>query len=120
MEEAGWIAVADTSPLIALVSVDAPDVLDGLFERVAVPASVWGELSAHEGAVEPIHLRALRCFELVPDASEVLVAAERLGSGEKHVLGVALTMPGGWVMLDDTRARSFCMACSSALVRHHQ
>ena len=65
--EGAPVAVTDTGPLIALHSVGLLDLLCTGFSEVLVPVSVWLELTALPGALEPPAARALPCLRLVPD-----------------------------------------------------
>ncbi len=102
-------AVADTSPIIALVGLGELRLLDALFEQVAVPFEVWEELAEKPGAPELDALRALERAHFFP-APPIPIEAAALHIGEAAAIALAQTFPGSIVVLDDLAARRVATA----------
>jgi len=98
--------VSDTSPLNYLIVTGLDHILPTLFGRIAVPAAVYGELSA-PGAPEQVKV----WLAAPPGWLEVRVALvadpglAQLGPGEREAIALAETLGGGLVLLDETKAR---------------
>jgi hypothetical protein len=104
------LAVADTTPLIALHAVSLLEVLAARFREVWIPLTVWAELTALPGAVEPAAVRELPCVRFVPDVTSLPPAVLRLDPGEQQALAIAMTMRNAFVLLDDGAARAVARA----------
>ena len=98
------IAVTNTSPVIALVSIGHLHLLDELFDRIVVPPAVWAELIDKPGAPEPAQLLALRNIAFYPQQPIPPEAAD-LDVGERDAIALATSLAGSWVLLDEIKAR---------------
>lgn len=99
-------AVSNTSPLNYLVLIDLQDILPVLFGRVLIPAAVRRELEAHT-APEPIRrwmAAGATWLETWP-VSDVSVALEPLGAGEREAIRLAEVTETAVVLLDEKKAR---------------
>lgn len=98
--------VCDTGPLIALSLVDHLQILQRLFQRVAVPRAVLDEVSA--GGSERPGCQAILAadwFEAVADVVPDPLLAAELGAGEAAVIASAYGVGARLVLLDDRKAR---------------
>lgn len=98
------IVVSDSSPLIALSSVDRLDLLHLLFDTVIIPVSVrdevMGSASKIAGSLPPfIHVESV--------AAELSVRFLKLNlhSGESEAIALALERGIQGIILDDKQAR---------------
>jgi predicted nucleic acid-binding protein len=99
------IVVADSSPLIALLNVEAIEILPRLFSRVMVPVQVLGELRA------PRRSEAVRTFfqsgppwieECEPDR---LLVIPGLHPGEVAAISLALQVKADILLIDEADGR---------------
>ena len=89
------LLIADSGPLIALVSIDYLDLLPQIYNRIAAPLAVIEEIKA--GAhLSPDH----RFLDDVPDSLSVI-----LGRGEAEAIALARENAGALLLLDDHQAR---------------
>jgi predicted nucleic acid-binding protein len=101
------LVISNTSPLFYLHRLRHLDLLQKLYERIAVPEAVVNELKAgrDQGEDAPdvadynwIEVRPVRVPELIRLITD-------LGPGEAEVLALALEEAGSLVILDDRLAR---------------
>lgn len=98
------IVVSDSSPLIALSSVDRLDLMQLLFDEVIIPVSVHDEVmgqAAKIAAELPFFIR------VEPIAAELPVRFLKLNlhTGESEAIALALERQIQGIILDDKRAR---------------
>lgn len=96
-------AVADTSPIIALVGLGELRLLDALFARIIVPFAVWEELADKSGAPELDALR-MQGVSFLP-APLLPIEVATLHGGEAAAIALAQAIPNSVVLLDDLAAR---------------
>lgn len=99
------IVVADSSPLVVLVSIGHVDVLPTLFGRVAVPPEVAAELAA------PNRSEAVRAFIAMPppwlDIRQPgsVEAISGLHAGEAAAIALARELRADRLIIDERRGR---------------
>lgn len=103
--ESAALAVADTTPLIALHAVGLLEVLHVRFGEVLVPLTVWGELNALPGSPEPDAVGRLPTVRLAPDLASLPLSLSHLDPGEQQVLAMAMANPQWVALLDDGDGR---------------
>ncbi len=106
------IAVTNSSPLIALSSIDLLWILPQLFERVLVPTAVYQETVVdnpvrYQG--DRIALATNAFLEIVAPQSDYQFE-RKLGKGERGALNLALEQHPNFVILDDKKARNEAIA----------
>ena len=100
------IVVSDTSPINYLVLIELQDLLPKLFDRILIPEAVHRELLS-DAAPDPIE----RFLAEAPDWLEVRPSPEidpalrQLDSGEREVIGLALSIGADSVLLDERKGR---------------
>lgn len=99
------LIVADTSALIAVAVYDGFDLLDQLFDKVVVPASVFRE-STKADKPEAQRL-ALYLSDKVAETSitPTLSLPSHLGEGEVDAMRLYQELKADMLLLDDLRAR---------------
>lgn len=106
------IVVTNSSPLIALSSVDQLQLLPQLFARVLVPTAVYQETVMENAVLDQssrIALAAKSFLEVVSPQNEHQFE-RKLGKGERGVLNLALERQPDFVILDDKKARNEAVA----------
>ena len=106
------IVVTNSSPLIALSSVDQLQLLPQLFARVLVPTAVYQETVVENAVLDQssrIALAAQSFLEVVSPQNEHQFE-RKLGKGERGVLNLALERQPDFVILDDKKARNEAVA----------
>lgn len=101
---AQYVAVTNTSPIIALVGAGQLPLLEALFSQVNVPFAVWDELIAKPEAPEPFALLGLRNVSFHP-LTELARETQSLDTGERAAITLGLATPGAIVLLDELAAR---------------
>ena len=102
------IAVTNSSPLIALSSIDQLQILAQLFKRVLVPFAVYQEVVVEN----PVTIQRTRIALATTSLFEVLSPQRehefrrKLGKGERGALSLALEIQSDFVILDDKKARN--------------
>lgn len=98
------IVVSDSSPLIALASVDHLDLMQLLFDTVIIPASVRDEVM---GSTAKIAVELSPFIRVEPVAAELPVRFLKLNlhAGESEAIALALERGIQGVILDDKQAR---------------
>lgn len=102
------IVVTNSSPLIALSSVDQLQILTQLFDRTLMPTAVYLETVVENpvvGQSSRIALAVETFLEVVSPQVEHQFE-RRLGKGERGVLNLALELQPDFVILDDKKARN--------------
>lgn len=99
------LIVADSSPLVALATIEALDLLDQLFDEVRVPPAVEGELLV-PGKPDFLALREFLEGRVVPvDLQRYVIAAPGLGRGELEAMALYKELSADHLLVDDERAR---------------
>jgi uncharacterized protein len=98
------IVVSDSSPLIALSSVDRLDLMQLLFDTVIIPVSVRDEVV---GTAAKIAVELPSLIRVVPVAAELPVRFLKLNlhAGESEAIALALERGIQGIILDDKQAR---------------
>ena len=106
------IAISNSSPLIALSSIDRLVILAQLFERVIVPTAVYEETVIENPVLvqsERIARATASIFDVITPQNEQQFV-RTLGKGERGVLNLALELHPDVVILDDKKARNEAIA----------
>jgi predicted nucleic acid-binding protein len=99
------IVVADTGPLISLAVINKLDLLDTLFDRIAIPQAVWQEL---ENNIEELSIPQVRRFQ-----SDVIAVRHYqdinpdLDTGEKEAIILYDEIQADQLLIEDKAARLF-------------
>lgn len=98
------IVVSDSSPLIALSSVDRLDLIQLIFDTVIIPVSVRDEVM---GTAAKIAVELPSFIRVEPVAAELPVRFLKLNlhAGESEAIALALERGIQGIMLDDKQAR---------------
>jgi predicted nucleic acid-binding protein len=100
------IVFSNTTPFIALASIDQLDLMPRLFGRIHVVSEVIEECAAG-GTIPVPDLRKLNWIHEVQSEpiahSSVLIELDR---GEKHTVDMALRLNADWVLIDEKLARN--------------
>lgn len=98
------IVVSDSSPLIALSSVDRLDLMQLLFDTVTIPVSVHDEVM---GSAAKIAVELPSFIRVEPVVAELPVRYLKLNlhAGESEAISLALERGIQGIILDDKRAR---------------
>jgi len=104
--EAHGLAVADSSPVIALETLGELRLLPALFADIVVPLAVWAELDGKPNAPEPRRLLALPRVRVELPRFEVPEAATTLDEGERQAIATALALRADFVLIDEKRGRA--------------
>jgi len=105
-------AVSNTSPLIALSSIEALGLLHSAFGMVAVPPAVYHEVvergAGRPGAVEVARARSEGWLTVESSTNEALIAAlaGELDRREAEAIALAAERQPAIVLLDETKARA--------------
>jgi predicted nucleic acid-binding protein len=99
------IVVADTGPLISLAVINKLDLLDTLFDRIAIPQAVWQEL---ENNLEELSIPQIRRFQ-----SNIIAVKHYqdinpdLDTGEKEAIILYDEIQADRLLIEDKAARHF-------------
>ena len=108
------IILSNSSPLIALSSLDRLDILAKLFTTVYIPEAVYRETVTDNPMSEQCACidRAVQ-QDLLQVRSPVAQRqfTRRLGNGEQGVLNLAMEMQPDFILLDDKKARNEAEDC---------
>jgi uncharacterized protein len=94
------IVVSDTSPLTALLSVSAADLLPKLFGEVVIPEAVRDELLRNHSDL-PAWLRV----EAVKDPAEARRFAQSVDKGEAEAIELAKELHADRLLIDERKGR---------------
>lgn len=117
-EENPAVVVCDAGPLIHLDELDSLDLLSD-FAQVFVPNGVWLEVEKHRpGALlnPGVPLQRVNPRGGVPEELNALAQIFTLHAGEWEALRVAMGIPQGILLSDDTAAR---MAARNLRIETH-
>ncbi|MFO1431351.1 MAG: DUF3368 domain-containing protein [Candidatus Competibacteraceae bacterium] len=100
------IVFSNTTPLIALSSIDRLELLQRLFDRVHIVTEVVEECLAG-GPIAVPDLRRLDWIEIVESTAIIdpSILLE-LDKGEKHTLDMARKLKADWVVIDEKIGRN--------------
>jgi len=104
------IVVADTSPLVVLISIGYPDLLRALFSQVIVPPQVMGELSAahRSQAVRDFVCRMPAWLSVRTPASPL--ALPDLHAGESAAICLACELHADMLLIDERLGRETALS----------
>jgi predicted nucleic acid-binding protein len=94
------IVVSDTSPLTALLTIGAADLLKQLFREVVVPAAVRDELQRSHPNL-PAWLRV----ETVKNLAQVQKYAQIVDAGEAEAIELARELHADRLLMDERKGR---------------
>jgi uncharacterized protein len=94
------IVVSDTSPVTALLTVGAGDLLPQLFGEVLVPEAVRRELLRSHSRL-PDWLRVAG----VKDAAQAARYAQIVDTGEAEAIELARELHADWLLMDERKGR---------------
>ena len=117
-EENPAVVVCDAGPLIHLDELGSLDLLSD-FAQVFVPNAVWLEVEKHRpGALlnPGMSLQRVNPSRAVPEELNALAQIFTLHAGEWEALRVAMGIPAGILLSDDTAAR---MAAQNLHIETH-
>jgi uncharacterized protein len=97
--------VCNSSPLIALLSVNKIDILNKLFGEVLIPEAVFNEVFKVENKEADFNKAKFLKVVRVGDRNLVKVLNVHLGLGESEVIALSLEKDLDRVILDDKQAR---------------
>lgn len=106
------IVVTNSSPLIALSSIEQLQILPQLFKQILMPAAVYQETVIENPVTvqaDRIALATKTFLEIVSPQSEYQFQ-RKLGKGERGALSLALERKPDFVILDDKKARNEAVA----------
>ena len=112
------VVVCDAGPLIHLDEVGWLDLLAD-FAQVFVPNAVWVEVEKHRPAAlhnPGVSFRRVNPKGVVPEELDALAQIFSLHAGEWEALRVAMGIPAGILLSDDTAAR---MAAQNLRIETH-
>lgn len=98
------IIVSNSSPLIALLSIDKIDILERLFGKILIPPAVHNEVfgsSAGQTAVLPDFINPVT----LPSETASRFLAMSLHQGESEAIALAIDKGADGIILDDKQAR---------------
>jgi predicted nucleic acid-binding protein len=105
------IVVADTSPINYLILVEAINLLPKLYKRIVVPEAVGEELS-HPGAPSVVREwsgRVPSWLEVRRPSASPDRALQRLDSGERDAILLAVELRAEQLLIDDREGRQLAV-----------
>ncbi|MDM8528475.1 hypothetical protein QUF58_09730 [Anaerolineales bacterium HSG24] len=101
------IVVSNSSPLIALSSINRLDILAHLFTAIHIPASVYQETVIENPIPEQQQriTQATQTFIQVVSPTIQQQFTRKLGAGEQGALNLAIEVDANFIILDDKKAR---------------
>ena len=99
------LAVSNSSPLIALSSIERLNLLQALFESVLIPPAVAHEIS-RSIPIAPAWLRMQTLKAVLP----TMVLRRTLADGEREAIALAVELHADRIILDDLPARKIAQA----------
>lgn len=116
------IAVADTSPLLALANLDLLHVLPLLFERALIPPAVFAEATERRpdapgaGAIRRAVAEGVLHVTELRGATAQPTPPAWLGAGEREAIALALEVGADWLVLDDRGARRYAAGLRPSVI----
>lgn len=103
------IVVSNTSPLIALASINRFDLLRQLFGQIVIAQAVWRE-SVLEGRERGGARREVMASDWIDtrtaaNRQDVDTLLEYLDAGEAETIVLASEIPADWVLMDERKGR---------------
>lgn len=104
------LVVADSSPLIALATIQRLDLIDALYSDLNVPDAVFQEVSVLEKPFGHDLQEALsdRVVSVQNVTARNMLLAE-LGKGEAEAIVLAMERRAGNLLVDDKKARRYAL-----------
>jgi predicted nucleic acid-binding protein len=99
------IVVSDTSALSALIQINRTDLLQRLYQRIAIPFAVRDELLKFHRSI-PLGIDVLNC----DDRTAVERLQNRLGLGESQAIVLAKQIKADVLLVDEQRGRRIARA----------
>lgn len=101
--------IVDTSVIQYLYHANLFDLLFKIYHQVTIPKGVFDEISAGLAlGVSLPNLNDLTWVNIVPVTVEQLIPAlPNLGTGEREVISLAMSLPDALAILDDGLARAY-------------
>jgi predicted nucleic acid-binding protein len=102
------IVVADSTPLIALASIDQFNLLKGLFGTVLIPEAVFREVVTRgrgRPGSEEVRKADWIKVQAPKDRAKVVFLLSDLDEGEAEALVLAEEVSADWIIVDETKAR---------------
>lgn len=105
------LVVSNSSPLIALATIDRLTFLSTLFKTVLIPPAVKSEIAPSLPALQPwLNVKALA------GALPTAVLRGQLGDGERQALALAMECKADLLIVDDLPARRIASASGLRVV----
>ena len=98
------IVVSDPSPLTALLTIGAADLLPTLFGEVIIPQAVRGELLRNHH-----HLPAWLRFESVRNQAQADNYAQTVDAGEAEAIELAKELHADRLLIDERKGRKLAV-----------
>lgn len=108
--------VCNSSPLIALLSIDKTFILDGLFNEILIPEAVYNEVFKIENKEADFSKVNFIKVHKVNDINLVKSLNMRLGLGESEVIALSLANQIDRVIIDDKQARKIAKNMSLKVI----
>jgi len=99
------IAICNSSPLIALLSIEGINILSQLFKKVIIPEAVYREVFISKIGHEDLNKAQFLEVKRVKDKKLVKLLRMQLDYGESEVIALALEQEINRVIIDDKQAR---------------
>lgn len=98
--------IADSSPLIGLARIGQLDLLRKVSARVIVPQAVWVEVTLFPDLPGAAEISRCTWIDVVTPKPELFTQFISLvDRGEAEAIGLALSMPGCLLLMDDALGR---------------
>jgi predicted nucleic acid-binding protein len=104
------IVVCDSSPVIALATLDALDLLDKLFEEVVIPHHVFDEMTI-PGKPESVRIRLWAEGKVVESKDRLLMQAFNLtvDAGEAEAMSLYRERNADFLLIDEKKGRRIAL-----------
>ena len=101
------IVIADSSPLIALATIEQLGLLQQLYQQAVIPPAVWDEVTVRgEGLPGAEAVRKLSWLKIeTPEPTSVQPLSIRIDRGEAEAIALARIIPDSTLLLDDKQGR---------------
>jgi len=99
------ILIADTSPLISLITINKLDILQKLFPDFLVPLAVWEELDAHV-QIKSYTKELDFLYQHVKVLKRNPLIIPGIDKGETEAIQLYIELDANILLIDDKKARS--------------
>jgi len=101
------IVVSDSSPVIAMSSVEQLDILRLLYNEVLIPEKVWQEIT-FLGKSGSVNIRNSEWIRVCPPTGQAMVKLleAELDSGEAEAITLALEVRAELLLIDERKGRT--------------